>query len=101
MKDGSDASGLQWRRVVVNVLIGATTLAVASAAIGTTADILYVQLTAIAMVGIALMLEPNVTAQPGDDTAPRSSRLFSEPQAARARTDAVERFDPTVEAASV
>ncbi len=58
------SGGIQWRRFIVDVLIGAAAVAVALAATGATVEILSVLLIAGALVGIGLMLEPNATAQP-------------------------------------
>jgi hypothetical protein len=65
MEDGGDARSWRWRRLIADVLISASTVAVAFAAIGSTADgrCLLQILGACALVGIGLMLEPNVTAQ--------------------------------------
>ena len=50
----------------MNVLIAAATVAVALAATGATTEISYMLLIAVTLIGIGLMLEPNVTAQPAD-----------------------------------
>ena len=74
MKSGGNAWVWHWRRFIVDVLIGAATVALAFAAIGVTAQILYVLLIAGVLVGIGLMLEPNVAAQPACDVAPQPLR---------------------------
>jgi hypothetical protein len=76
MKNGGGAWPWHWRRFIVDVLIGASMGAVAVAAIGATADVPYMLLIwgASALVGIGLMLEPNVTAQSADDIGSRSLR---------------------------
>ena len=56
----------------MDVLIGAATLAVAVAAIGATAGVLYMLLILGVVVGIGLMLEPNVTRQPTVDATEMS-----------------------------
>lgn len=61
---------LQWRRYSVDVLLTAATLAIGAAALGTTADILYLLLIFGAVLGLALLLEPNVHAQSDMDTHP-------------------------------
>jgi len=70
MKNGDNARPWQWRRFiadVVDVLIGAATLAVAYAAFGTATDLRDVVIAgAIALLGVGLMIEPNVTARPAD-----------------------------------
>jgi hypothetical protein len=53
-------------------LIAAATLAVALAGIGMAGDIPYMQLTASVLVGISLILEPDVAAQPAGDIGPQS-----------------------------
>ena len=61
------------RRLIVDVLIGVSTVAVVFAAIGAMADALYAaDPGATVLVGIGLMLEPNVTAQPASDIGPRA-----------------------------
>jgi hypothetical protein len=76
MANGGNAWPWHWRRFIVDVLIGASAGTVALAAIGTTADVPYMLLIwgASALVGIGLMLEPNVTAQSAGDIGPRSLR---------------------------
>jgi len=68
MKSSHNERASQWRRFiadVVDVLIGAATLAVAYAAFGTATDLRDVVIAgAIALLGIGLMIEPNVTARP-------------------------------------
>jgi hypothetical protein len=93
MKSGSNAGLLRWRRSIVDALIGSATLAVAVAAIGTTAGVPYIVSMAGALVGIALMLEPNVMAQPAGDTSAESLRPFAEPKPARPGSQAIGRFD--------
>src|SRR5258708_14280659 len=83
MKSGGNAGFLRWRQFIVDVLIGVATLAVAVAAIGTTAGILYVLSIVGALVGIGLMLEPNVMPQPPGDTGAESLRPPAEPKPAR------------------
>lgn len=65
------------------MLIGAATLAVALVAMGPTASVLYVLSIVGALLGIGLMLEPNVRARPTGDTGARSlqSPAESSPQA--------------------
>ena len=62
---------LQWRRNSVDVLITATTLAVAAAALGTAADTVYLLMILGAILGLAILLEPAANAQDAHDlTAP-------------------------------
>ncbi len=49
----------RWRRLAVDVLLGAAALAVATATLGAT-DILDTLLFSGALLGLALLLEPNV-----------------------------------------
>ena len=85
MKSGGNAGSLRLRRFIVDALIGAATLAVALAALGTTAGVLYVLSILGALLGIGLMLEPNVTARHIGDTGAQSldSPTESSPQGAR------------------
>ena len=88
MKNGDNARPWQWRRFiadVVDVLIGAATLAVAYAAFGTATDLRDVVIAgAIALLGVGLMIEPNVTARPAGegDIGPRPLRQPTEPEPA-------------------
>jgi hypothetical protein len=62
---------LQWRRNSVDVLITATTLAVGAAALGTAADTVYLLLILGAILGLAILLEPEANVQDAHDlTAP-------------------------------
>ena len=76
MEDGGHARRWRWRRLIVDALISASTVAVAFSAIGATADGRYILLIlgACALVGIGLILEPNVTAQLAYDGAPAPLR---------------------------
>lgn len=64
MNSSRNALALHWRRVGVDMLIAAATFAVALAAIGTTADDLYLLLISGLLVAIGLVLEPDATTQP-------------------------------------
>ena len=83
MKTGGNAWVWHWQRSIVDVLIGAATVVVAFAATGATGQILYMLLIAGALVGIGLMLEPNVTAQPARDIAKQPFRSPAEPKLVR------------------
>ena len=98
MKSGGNAGFLRWRRFIVDVLIGAATLAVAVAATSMTAGILYIYILPIlgALVGIGLMLEPNVMAQPPGDTGTESLRALTEPKPARPGPQVIGRFDAAI-----
>jgi hypothetical protein len=75
MKSTGNASGLHWRRLCEDLLIGAAALVVALAAIGTASYILYLLLIAGALSGVGAVLELNVTAQPTGDSNPQPLRL--------------------------
>jgi hypothetical protein len=70
MNNGDKRWFLQWRRYSVDVLITAATLAVGAAALGTTADVFYLLLIFGAILGLALLLEPEVHAQIDMDAHP-------------------------------
>jgi len=83
MKNGGNGRSLQWRRFIVDMLIGASTIALAFALIDALTDSPYtlLLLAAATFVGIGLLVEPGGTTQP--------------------RAPAPERFDaPIVEAAA-
>jgi hypothetical protein len=102
MKSGGNVWGLYWRRFSVDVLIGTATLAVAFTATGATADVLYMLLIPGALVGIGLVLEPNVAAQPAGSIGQQPPRLLTESKPARPEPQAMGRFDAAiVDAASV
>ena len=86
MKNGGNARPWYRRRFmvdVVDVLIGAATFAVAYAAIGTATDLRDVVIAAaIALLGIGLLIEPNVTARPAGDFGPQPLRQPTEPEPA-------------------
>ena len=64
MKSPDSAWSLQWRRFVVDVLIGASTVAVGFALIGALTGVSYTLplLGASVLIGIGLLIEPNGTA---------------------------------------
>jgi hypothetical protein len=67
MKNGGNAWPWHCRRFIMNALIGASTVAVMLAAIGATADVYVYMLLipcATVLVGIGLMVKPNITARP-------------------------------------
>ena len=101
MKSDGNGWPLDWRRFSVDVLIGAATLVIAFAAIGTTAEALYMTLIPGALVGIGLMLEPNVTAQPAGEVGPQPLRLTMEPNPARPERQAMGRFDAAIVDATI
>jgi hypothetical protein len=72
MKNGGNAWPWHWRRFIVDVLIGVSTVAVVFAAIGATANVYMLLIPcATVLVGIGLMVEPNITVQPASDISPR------------------------------
>ena len=102
MKSIGNAGFLRWRPFIVDVLIGVATLAVAVAALGATAAILYMLLILGALVGIGLMLEANVMAQPPGETGAESLRPLAEPKPTRPGPQVIRRIDTAiVDAASV
>jgi hypothetical protein len=76
MTNGGNAAN--WRRYIVDVLIAASTVAFAFAAIDARGDVLYTLLLPIALIGAGLALEPDVTAPPWADPGPQSFRLPAE-----------------------
>jgi len=100
MESGGNA--WHWRRFTVDVLIAAATVAVAFAATGATTEIPYTLLIAGTLIGIGLMLEPDVTAQPAGDITPQPLRPLKELKTARTGSQVIGRFDaPIVDATSV
>ena len=76
MNHGHDESFRHWQQLLVDVLVGAATIIVAFAAVGSGADVLYAPLMALALVGTALMLEPDVAAGDARHIGPLGLRLF-------------------------
>jgi hypothetical protein len=96
MKNGGNAAFLRWRRFIVDVLIVAATLAVAVTAVSMTAGIPYILPILGALVGMGLMLEPNVIAQPPGDPGAESWRALAEPKLARLGPEVIGRFDAAI-----
>ena len=89
----------RWRQSVVEVLVGASAVAIAFAAIEATAVPI---LGAIALVGIALILERHLPALSAGNSGPQPLRQGVEPESARPEPPATVRFDAAlVEATSV
>lgn len=82
----------------MEVLVGASTVAVAFAAIEATAEPI---LGAVALIGIALMLERDVPAQSAGNIGPQPLRPPVEPESARPEPQATVRFDAALVDASV
>ena len=74
--NSGDVRFWRWRKFVVEALVGASTVAIVFAAIDATAEPILV---AVALIGIALMLERNVPAQSAGNIGPEAAR--TEPQA--------------------
>jgi len=80
--NNGDVRFWRWRKFVVEALVGASTVAIVFAAIDATAEPILV---AVALIGIALMLERNVPAQ--------STVSIGVPEAARPEPQATVGFD--------
>jgi hypothetical protein len=91
-----NAESLRRRQVIVDVLIGVATLAVAVAALGATAAILYMLSILGALAGIGLMLEANVMAQPPGDTGAESLRPLADPKLTRPGPQVIRRIDTAI-----
>jgi hypothetical protein len=96
MKSIGNAGFLRWRRFIVDVLIGVATLGVAVAALGATAAVLYMLLILGVLVGIGLMLEANVMAQPSGETGAESLRPLAEPRPTRSGPQVMRRIDTAI-----
>ena len=72
MNSGGDIRFGRWRQSIVEVLVGASAVAIAFAAIEATAVPI---LGAVALVGIALMLERDVQTRSTDNTEPQATRF--------------------------
>jgi hypothetical protein len=96
MKSLGNAEFLRRRRFIVDVLIGVATLAVAVAALGATAAILYMLTILGALAGIGLMLEANVMAQSRGDTGAESLRPLAEPKLPRPGPQVIRRIDTAI-----
>jgi len=87
----------RWRQSIVEVLVGASAVAIAVAAIGGTVEPIV---GAVALVGIALMLERYVPAHSAGNIGSQQLRLAVEPESARPESQAMGHFgaaivDPT------
>jgi hypothetical protein len=78
----------RWRQFIVEALVGASTIAIVFAAIDATAEPILV---AIALIGIALMLERNVPAQSAGNIGSPPLRPPEEPE-----PQAMVRFDAAI-----
>lgn len=85
MNSGGDIRFGRWRQFIVEVLVGASTVAIVFAAIDATAEPI---LGAVALIGIALMLERDVPAQSAGNIGPQPLRPPVEPE-----PQAMVRFD--------
>ena len=94
----SDVRFWRWRKFVVEALVGASTVAIVFAAIDATAEPILV---AVALIGIALMLE-RIPAQSAGDIGPQPLRPPLEAESARPEPQATVGFDAAlVDATSV
>jgi hypothetical protein len=99
MNSGGGIRFGRWRQSVAEFLVGASMVAVVFAAVGGTAVPI---LGAIALVGIALMLERHLPALSAGNSGPQPLRQGVEPESARPEPPATVRFDPAlVDATSV
>jgi hypothetical protein len=96
MKSIGNAGFLRWRRFIVDVLIGVATLGVAVAALGASAAILYMLLILGVLVGIGLMLEADIMAQPHGETGAESLRPLAEPKPTRPGPQVIRRIDTAI-----
>ena len=69
---------LHGRRFSVDVLIAAATFAAANAAMGSMADILYPLLIPLALISLALMLEPRPAGRAAGESSTRPLQFASE-----------------------
>jgi hypothetical protein len=82
---GGDMRFGRWRQFIAEVSVGASAIAIAFAAIGVMAELI---LGAIALVGVALLLEFDVLAQSAGTMGPQPQRPSVEPESARPYFDA-------------
>jgi hypothetical protein len=97
--NSGDVRFWRWRKFVVEALVGASTVAIVFAAIDATAQPILV---AVALIGIALMLERDVPAQSAGDIGPQPLRPPVKAESARPEPQATVGFDSAlVDATSV
>jgi len=84
METGGSSFGSQCRRFIVDVSIGAATVAVAFATISMTANFLYLLLIpcALALICFGLMLEPKATVRPAADIGTQQLQHSTRPSPA-------------------
>src|SRR5437660_11843930 len=90
MNSGGDVLFWRWRQFIEEVLVGASAVAIAFAAIDATAKPI---LFAIVLIGIALMLELDVPAQSTGNIGPQP---LAEAESARPEPQAAVRFDAAI-----
>jgi hypothetical protein len=84
----------RWQRSIVEVLVGASAVALFFSAVGAAAEPI---LAAVALVGIALLLvEHDVRAQAASDIVPQTPRSRAEPESARPAPPAMAGFDAAI-----
>ena len=99
MNSGGGIRFGRWRQSIAEFLVGASMVAVVFAAVGATAVPI---LGAVALVGIALMLERDVPAESAGNIGPQPLRPAVESESARPEPQATVRFGPAlVDATSV
>jgi hypothetical protein len=99
VNSGGDIGVGRWRQSIAEVLVGASTVAIVFAAIGGTAEPI---LGAVALVGIALMVERHLPAVSAGNIGPQPLRPRVQTESARPEPQATVRFDPAlVDATSV
>ena len=90
MNSGGDVRFWRWRQFIEEVLVGASTVAIAFAAVNATAEPI---LFAVVLIGIALMLELDVPAQSAGNTGLQPLRPPAEAESARPEPQATVGFD--------
>ena len=93
MNSGGDVRFWRWRQFIEEVLVGASTVAIAFAAIDARAEPI---LFAVVLIGIALMLELDVPAQSTGNIGPQPLRPLAEAESARPEPRATVRFDAAI-----
>jgi hypothetical protein len=93
VNSGGDIRFGRWRQFIEEVLVGASTVAIAFAAIDATAEPILV---AVVLIGIALMLEFDVPAQSTGNIGTQPLRPPVEAESARPEPRATVRFDAAI-----
>ena len=93
VSSGGDMRSWHWRRFIVDVLIGASAIALAVAAVGAKLGPILV---AFALLGIALLVELDVAAQSTPGIGPEPPRPPLQPEPARPEPRAMAGFDAAI-----